>query len=46
MENEIENKNEIKVKTKYWHECRHCCRQHSTKIRENKVIDWKNRNRK
>ena len=26
-ENEIENK--IKVQTKYWHECRHCSRQHS-----------------
>ena len=27
-ENEI--KNEIKVKTKYWHECQHCSRQYST----------------
>ena len=32
MENEI--KNEIKVKTKYWHECRHCSRQHR-KIKKN-----------
>ena len=32
MENKVaenENKNEIKVQTKYWHECRHCSRQHS-----------------
>ena len=42
MENEVtenEIKNEIKVKTKFWHECRHCSRQHSTKIKENKVIE-------
>ena len=34
MENEVtenEIKNEIKVQTKYWHECRHCSCQHSYK---------------
>ena len=36
-ENEV--KNEIKVKTKFWHECRHCSRQHRTKIKENKVFE-------
>ena len=40
MENEI--KNEIKVKTKYWHECR----RHSTKIKQNKVFEQKNIYRK
>ena len=33
MENEVtenEIKNEIKVKTKYWHECQHCIRRLST----------------
>ena len=49
MENEVtenEIKNEIKVQTKYWHECRHRSRQHSTKIELNKVIEQKNRNTK
>ena len=36
MENEIENKNEIKVQTKYWYECLHWRRQHKSQI--NKVI--------
>ena len=27
-ENDI--KNEIKIKMKYWHECQHCIRRHST----------------
>ena len=34
MENEVaenEIRNEIKVQTKYWHECRHCSCQHSNK---------------
>ena len=31
MENDI--KNEIKVKTKYWHKCQGCSRRHSTKIK-------------
>ena len=29
--NENEIKNEIKVKSKYWHECQHCSHQHSKK---------------
>ena len=36
MENEgteTEIKNEIKVQTKYWHECWHCSCQQSTKIK-------------
>ena len=33
-------------KQKYWHEFRHCSRQHSTKINYKKVIEKKNRNRK
>ena len=33
MENEIENKNKIKVKTKYWHECQHCCHRHKIEIK-------------
>ena len=40
MENEVtenEIKDEIKVQTKYWHECWHCSHQHSTKIK--KVIE-------
>ena len=47
MENEVtenEIKNEIKVQTKYWHECWHCSCQHSTKIKQNKVIEYNNRN--
>ena len=34
MENEVtenKTKNEIKVETKYWHECPHCSRRHNTK---------------
>ena len=33
MENEIENENEIEVKTKYWHKYQHCCRRHKTRIK-------------
>ena len=35
-ENEVtekEIKNEIKVDTKYWHDCGNCSCQHSTKIK-------------
>ena len=39
-------KNDIKIKSKYRHECQHCSRQHSTKIELNKVIEQKNRNTK
>ena len=35
MENDI--KNEIKVKTKYWHKCQGCSRRHSTKIKKDKI---------
>ena len=35
MENDI--KNEIKVKTKYWHKCQGCSRRHSTKIEIYKI---------
>ena len=37
MENEVtenEIKNEIEVQTKYWHECGHCSRNHSTKVKK------------
>ena len=37
MENEIQNEIKVKVKTKYWHKCRHCSRRHSTKIKWNKM---------
>ena len=37
MENEIQNEIKVKVKTKYWHKCRHCSRRHSTKIKWKKI---------
>ena len=43
--NENEIKNEIKVKSKYWHECQHCSCQHSTKIKKkflNRKIEIQN----
>ena len=49
MENEVtenEIKNEIKVQTKYWHECPHCSGRHNTKRKWNEVIESKNINRK
>ena len=39
--NENEIKNEIKVKSKYRHECQHCSCQHSTKIRKIKFLNRK-----
>ena len=33
IENEIENENEIKVKTTYWHKCQHCWNRHKIKIK-------------
>ena len=38
-ENEI--KNEIKVKSKYQHECQHCSCQHSTKMKKIKFLNRK-----
>ena len=38
-ENEIKNK--IKVQTKYWHQCWHCSRQHSTKMKKIKLLSRK-----
>ena len=38
-ENEI--KNEIKVKSKYRHECQHCSCQHNTKMKKLKFFNSK-----
>ena len=39
--NENELKNDIKVKSKYRHECQHCSCQHSKKNKKNKVFNEK-----
>ena len=39
--NENEIKNDIKVKSKYRHECQHCSCQHSTKIKKIKFLNRK-----
>ena len=39
--NENEIKNEIKVESKYRHECQHCSCQHSTKIKKIKFLNRK-----
>ena len=44
MENEVtenEIKNWIKVQSKYWHECWHCSREHSTKMKKIELLSRK-----